>query len=116
MDGSFYIAATSLVVSILALVLMFVSFKKSDQLSNFEFATRLVVANESIATFSPSFPKALEYSTKIVNNGLKPTDILTGWISYSSKEGSKRVKHNILGETVIAPGKERQLQFSMTWN
>lgn len=115
MDGSFYIAAGSFVVSIVALVLSFVSLRRSSKLADFEFATRLVVENEEVITFTPSFPKALQYSADITNEGLKPADILSGWISYGSKDGSKRVKHNILGETVIAPGKRRQVQFEMNW-
>ena len=115
MDGSFYTAAGSLVVSILALVLSFVAIKRSGKLADFEFATRLVIENEQVVTSTPSFPDALRYSADIVNSGLKPADILSGWVSYGSKDGAKRVRHNVLGETAIAPGKIRQVQFSMSW-
>lgn len=115
MDGSLYMAAGSLVVSILALLLSFVAFRRSSKLADFEFATRLVLENERVVTSTPSFPDALQYSADIVNSGLKPADILSGWVSYGSKDGAKRVRHNILGETVIAPGKVRQVQFSMRW-
>jgi len=115
MDFSLILSSGSLVISLGAVLISFWSYKKSGQFAAFEFATRLELENENNTSYTNSFPQAFQYSADIVNNGLKPAEILKGWISYGSRDGSHRVRQEILGQTHVPPGEKRSISFNITW-
>ena len=112
-----YVAITALVISALSLFLAFISFRRSRVFQDLEYATRLQMLDEVLKYAHETFTQlpALSYHAQIENRGLKPVRLDSVTLDYGHRTNrEQRVRHEILGETYLLPGKTQSLAQEIT--
>lgn len=110
-----------LVVSIVALSLSLVStaialasFRRSRQVQEFDYATRLQVEQEKIREGGSRPEDAFSYSARLANRGLKPIKIDCVYIDYGGNTLETSLKHLVHGSSHIGPSSELPIEFSLS--
>ena len=106
----------AILISLIALLLSYLAYRRSGRYQEFEFRPRLEVASEKIQFSTPSFTTAFQYEATLANQGLKPVDIERVYMDYGSGDDpGKRVKHVVEGGFTLRPGESRPLSFGLSW-
>ena len=108
------ISLVSLIVSMISMAIAVASFRRTRQAQAYDFATRLQIENEEIRGAGHRPEDVFAYSAHLVNHGLKPVEIDRVYIDYGGDTLETSWHFHVDGNSQIAPGGSRRIDFSLT--
>ena len=114
-----YLPIPALLISLISIVLAYVSFKRTKIFQEYEYAPRLQL-NDELAHFgSPSLPDrpAITYRAEIENRGSKPVEIESIHLDYGARDDSdQRMRYSVAGEMYLSPGQKHEINVTVDWS
>jgi hypothetical protein len=104
----------SLVISLASAAIAIISLRRSRQIQEYDYATRLQIEEEEIRAGGHGQQKAFSYSACLVNLGLKPVEIDRVYIDYGGDTLDRSWHFNVEGNSHIPPGGKRRIEFSIS--
>jgi hypothetical protein len=114
-----YLPIISLLISIVSMIIAYISLKRTKIFQEYEYIPRLQITDEQIMYGTEELPNipALSYSSKIENRGAKPVKIDTVYLDYGENaDPKKRMKYSVEGEIYLAAGQEHNIERNITWH
>jgi hypothetical protein len=108
------IPLVSLIISLLSAAIAVASFRRSRQIQEYDYATRLQIEQEQIHAGGPRPEDAFSYSAQLVNVGLKPVEIDNIYIDYGGDTLETSWHFNVEGNSHISPSGRRRVEFSLS--
>jgi hypothetical protein len=113
-----YLPIPALLISLISIVLAYVSFKRTKIFQEYEYAPRLQL-NEELPEFSSQslvHRPAIRYTAEIENRGSKPVEIESIYLDYGHRDdSSKRMRYSVAGEMYLSPGQKYDLEVERSW-
>jgi hypothetical protein len=116
MSPTVIISLVALIISLVSTAIAVVSFRRSRQIQEYDYATRLQIEEEEIRAGGPGPEDALSYSAQLVNFGLKPVEIDRVYIDYGGDTLDTSWHFHVEGNSHMSPGGKRRINFSLSGN
>jgi len=113
MTPALIIALISLGLSLISTGIAVASFRRTRQIQNFDYATRLQLEDESILGSGYGPDDAFCYSANLVNLGLKPIQVDHVFVDYGGELEKTYFKFQVEGRFHLPPGGKRAILFSL---
>jgi hypothetical protein len=116
MSPAVIISLVALIISLVSTAISVVSFRRSRQIQEYDYATRLQIEEEEIRAGGPGPEDAFGYSAQLVNFGLKPVEIDRVYVDYGGDTLDTSWHFHVEGNSHMSPGGRRRINFSLSEN
>lgn len=112
MTPTLIIALVSLALSLISTCIAVVSFLRTRQVQNYDYATRLQLEDEDIQGNGQE--DVFRYSANLVNLGIKPIQVDHIYVDYGGESDSSYSKFHVEGRFHLPPSGKRTIRFSLS--
>jgi hypothetical protein len=116
MSPTVIISLVALIISLVSTGIAVVSLRRSRQIQEYDYATRLQIEEEEIRALGPGPEDVFSYSAQLVNFGLKPVEIDRVYVDYGGDTLDTSWHFHVEGNSHMAPGGKRRINFSLSEN
>ena len=104
----------ALVIALTSAAIAVASFRRSGQVQEYDYATRLQIEQEEIREDGLRSENAFSYSAQLVNSGQKPVEVDCIYIDYGGNTLGTSYHFHVDGHSHIAPSDKRPIKFSLS--
>ena len=109
-----YLPFASLIISLVAVYISIVSYRRTDRTERFEYAPRIQLSDEKIVLGGVDRELGFSYEATLNNLGSKPLRIDSVYLDYGSPDiPADRMKYQIEGEFYLLAGGTRAVSQSL---